>query len=276
MEKSLQVMSVGDGRLDSPRLITWRFFSLIELLVVIAVIAMLASMLLPALAKARQKAVDIKGLSNRKQIALGVSLYANDFDGWTPYNYTHGYRLYSESLASYSGFGRLYEEQYIDSGEMLWCVDEAKQRKQNGIRHSTYGLKRLDAPTSNIQTTIMNRNGRFTQNGGTIIRTNNPSDRLGEIEEPDTGMAACASANPGGSTAYMTWRDLHDGRGTNISFVDGSATWFAYNYWFPSGIAPDPFNRQWDEYGNRYRLDMNYWTVMNLARRSKGVAPRIW
>ena len=59
-------------------------FTLIELLVVIAIIAILAAILFPVFARAREKARASACLSNLKQIGMGIQMYAQDYDETLP------------------------------------------------------------------------------------------------------------------------------------------------------------------------------------------------
>jgi len=86
-----------------------RGFTLIELLVVIAIIAILAAILFPVFAQARDKARAASCLSNTKQMGLGITMYAQDYDETYPQAYwyvndlngANGYNQWSGLIQPY-------------------------------------------------------------------------------------------------------------------------------------------------------------------------------
>ncbi len=79
-----------------------RGFTLIELLVVIAIIGILAAMLFPVFARARESARKIQCLSNVKNIALAYQMYLTDYDAFLPSEHRSEVRGYWEELGGYA------------------------------------------------------------------------------------------------------------------------------------------------------------------------------
>jgi len=109
---------------------TRRAFTLVELLVVIGIIALLISILLPSLQKARQAANAAYCMSNMKQLMLADTLWANDHNGYLvkPY-FNDGPQTgdWASPIPSGPGsFGEPYQgtiNWYINSNDQNWCAD---------------------------------------------------------------------------------------------------------------------------------------------------------
>jgi prepilin-type N-terminal cleavage/methylation domain-containing protein/prepilin-type processing-associated H-X9-DG protein len=125
-------------------------FTLIELLVVIAIIAILAAILFPVFAKAREKARQITCASNEKQIGLGFLQYTQDYDETWPSG-TGGAGSLGMGWA-----GQIYT--YVKSTGVFHCPDDPTQNQYNTKPTTTsvpvsysanLSLLRLDAGQSN-------------------------------------------------------------------------------------------------------------------------------
>jgi prepilin-type N-terminal cleavage/methylation domain-containing protein/prepilin-type processing-associated H-X9-DG protein len=106
-----------------------RGFTLIELLVVIAIIAILAAILFPVFAQAREKARQTSCMSNQKQIGLGWLMYAQDYDGtmglpsyFTPTGSVQWDAAYLSATATYDTSQGLVQP-YMKSSAVQVCPD---------------------------------------------------------------------------------------------------------------------------------------------------------
>ena len=117
-----------------------RGFTLIELLVVIAIITILAAILFPVFAKARERARQTSCLSNEKQLGLAFAQYTSDYDGNLPCgtNYVVGWN--TNWLQTVGWAGQIYP--YVKSVNVFTCPDDPGKNYSSGVPIS-YGMNFL-------------------------------------------------------------------------------------------------------------------------------------
>jgi len=103
-----------------------RAFTLIELLVVIAIIAILAAILFPVFAQARDKAREATCLSNNKQIGVAVQMYMQDYDNTYPSQTYKVDGVYVFAAAGKNQGQNYYDElaPYIKNGQVWICPSD--------------------------------------------------------------------------------------------------------------------------------------------------------
>jgi prepilin-type N-terminal cleavage/methylation domain-containing protein/prepilin-type processing-associated H-X9-DG protein len=239
-------------------------FTLIELLVVIAIIAILAAILFPVFAQAREKARAIACLSNMKQMGLALVMYAQDYDGgmptWDEYYACGAYNALGINPAGTScgveAPDRYWDAKllpYVKSGTPptgsttvgggIWkCPDAPSLTARSysvssGFIYDTDGNSTgsyrwlNDAELANASNTV------FVMDGGRDGRTRfNYVYYAGGPGNYGNGYYYKFIAG-GGNNADCDSSYRHND-GSNYVFTDGHAKWFKGETLFPHPVAP--------------------------------------
>lgn len=224
-----------------------RAFTLIELLVVIAIIAILAAILFPVFAQAREKARQTACLSNSKQMALGVMMYSQDYDETLPIaNYAPWCTYAVNDFRVPKWMDMLYP--YIKNEQVFTCPsfppDTANHQKYIyqpatcvGARATQYGTYVLNGAYPAM--TAVSARGPA---GQVVAAIGAPADTIFITEQGDWGVNRNSvtgwTANPvadnassptalrttiGGASVRVAL--LYHNKGMNNVFCDGHAKW---------------------------------------------------
>jgi len=155
-------------------------FTLIELLVVIAIIAILAAMLLPALASAKQRANNAKCMSDMKQIGLGFNLFVDDNADHYPAAACDGADnsqfTWDTALHSYIGGNQSLTQAQLDSGAVDQTLTAKILRCPSDVGPDSYWV--ASQPNLGRRTYAMNAIGpNYSASLGSALPV--PTDGLG-------------------------------------------------------------------------------------------------
>ncbi len=210
-----------------------RGFTLIELLVVIAIIAILAAILFPVFAKAREKARQSSCSSNLKQLGVAWLSYAQDYDERTCPTYDNTSNAWSMWVYNNGGVLGSRLLPYIRSGQLFVCPSS------NGCL-ANYGLNYYLTAYANYPTWAYGNGGAALS---TILRPAEIVIMNDAWNQGATGVCyyvgnANCTGYPNRSAGYICGAtDMRHNEGVNVTYADGHVKWLKGDRFVPGAAS---------------------------------------
>ncbi len=193
-----------------------RGFTLIELLVVIAIIAILAAILFPVFARAREKARQTSCLSNLKQIATATLMYAQDYDETFP---PRRAGANCDTSIRTGGLAAHVLMPYVKNAQIWLCPSN---KTPPGFCGNASASARAALPRAGYALGCGFRHLTLGESGGLDMATvRRPAELFMWGDTRGTNYWRAANDQVGCDTGVST---IHNG-GINVNFADGHAKW---------------------------------------------------
>ena len=210
-------------------------FTLVELLVVIGIIAVLISILLPTLARARESANRVKCASNLRQIAMASIAYANENKGSLPptrfdngpvqspgydylftYSYTNTWPVGANDIGS--NIGRLLERKYLTNWSIIECPSSGRAQDDQWRQYQyNIHIKQKGTVGKKVWWNKINNFGKVPK--GPVPAYALSSGTVGTFEFPSSVQRAlaCDFIND----LEFAFHATRGGRAWNLAYIDG-------------------------------------------------------